>query len=68
MIKYSLPILPKEKLLTGARRNPMLLAFQTRQPAHDEAEFQEMVKRGTAAWSDTPDVTHRLEDLRARLE
>jgi len=68
MIKNSLPILPKEKLLTGARRNPSLRAFQTQQPAHDEAEFQEMVKRGTAAWSDTPDATPWLEDLRARPE
>ena len=68
MVTYGLLILPKEKLLTGAWYNPILLAFQTQPPARDEAEFQEMVKRGTAAWSDTPDVTHRLEDLRARLE
>jgi len=54
--------------LTGARHNPILLPFQTQQPAYNEAEFQEMVKRGTAAWSDTPNATQWLEDLRARLE
>lgn len=33
-------------------------------PAYDENEFQEMVKRGTAAWSDVADASQWLEDLR----
>lgn len=59
-----LHISAQENLLTGALRNPILRAFQTQPPAYDEAEFQEMVKRGTEAWSDTPNATQWLEDLR----
>lgn len=59
-----LHISAEENLLTGVLRNPILLAFQTHQPTYDEAEFQEMVKRGTAAWSDTPNATQWLEGLR----
>jgi hypothetical protein len=54
----------EENLLTGAIRNPVLLAFETHQPCFNEAEFAEMVERGTAAWSDVPNVTEWLEDLR----
>lgn len=60
-----LHIRAEENLLTGALRNPVLLAFETQQPAYDEAEFREMVRRGTAAWSDTPDATKWVENLRA---
>jgi hypothetical protein len=59
-----LHITAQENLFTGALRNPTLLAFETNQPSYDEAEFQEMVKRGTAAWADTPNATQWLEDLR----
>lgn len=54
----------EENLLTGAIRNPVLLAFETHQPRFDEAEFAAMVERGTAAWSSVPNATEWLEELR----
>lgn len=54
----------EENLLTGAIRNPVLLAFETHQPRFDEAEFAAMVERGTAAWSGVANLTEWLEDLR----
>jgi type I restriction enzyme S subunit len=39
-------------------------AFEAHKPACDENEFQQMVKRGTAAWSDVPNATEWLEELR----
>jgi hypothetical protein len=59
-----LHISAEENLLTGAIRNPVLLAFEAHQPAYDETEFQQMVQRGTAAWSDVPNATDWVEDLR----
>lgn len=59
-----LHISAEENLLTGAIRNQVLLAFESHQPAFDETEFQLMVERGTAAWSEVPNVTDWLEDLR----
>lgn len=59
-----LHISAEENLLTGALRNPVLLAFEAHQPAYDEAEFQQMVRRGTAAWSDVPNATEWVEGLR----
>ena len=59
-----LHISAEENLLTGALRNPVLLAFEAHQPAYDEAEFQQMVRRGTAAWSDVPNATGWVEGLR----
>lgn len=53
-----------ENLLTGAIRNPVLLAFEAHQPAYDEAEFQQMVQRGTTAWSGVPNASDWVEDLR----
>ncbi len=41
-----------------------LLAFEAHEPAYDENEFQQMVKRGTAAWSEVANATQWLEDLR----
>jgi len=54
----------EENLLTGAIRNPVLLAFETHQPRFDEAEFAAMVERGTAAWSGVQNATEWLEELR----
>lgn len=54
----------EENLLTGAIRNPVLLAFETHQPRFDEAEFAAMVERGTAAWAGVPNATEWLEELR----
>ena len=34
-------------------------------PSFDEAEFAEMVERGTAAWASVSDATDWLESLRA---
>ncbi len=62
-----LHIRAEENLLTGAIRNPRLLAFEPHRPAFDEAEFQEMVNKGTAAWADVPNATEWLENLRSRL-
>lgn len=54
----------EENLLTGAIRNPVLLAFEAHQPFYDDAEFQQMVERGTAAWKDISNVTDWIENLR----
>lgn len=59
-----LHISAEENLQTGAIRNPVLLAFEAHQPAFDEAEFRQMVQQGTAAWSDVPNATDWVEDLR----
>jgi hypothetical protein len=59
-----LHISAEENLLTGALRNQRLLAFEAHEPAYDENEFQQMVKRGTAAWSEVANATQWLEDLR----
>lgn len=59
-----LHIAAEENLLTGAIRNPCLLAFEVHEPVFDEKEFQQMVQRGSAAWSGIPDATEWLEDLR----
>lgn len=59
-----LHISAEENLLTGAIRNQRLLAFEAHEPAYDENEFQQMVKRGTAAWSEVANATQWLEDLR----
>lgn len=59
-----LHITAEENLTTGALRNPRLLAFESHHPAYDEAEFQAMVDKGTAAWSDVPGATEWLENLR----
>jgi hypothetical protein len=45
----------QENLLTGELRNMRLIAFQSYKPRFDEAEFDEMVARGTRAWSDVDD-------------
>jgi hypothetical protein len=58
-----LHISAEENMLTGALRNPVLLAFEAHQPAYDEAEFQQMVRRGTAAWSDVRNATEWVEGL-----
>jgi hypothetical protein len=54
----------EENLLTGAIRNPSLLAFEAHQPAYDPEEFRQMVRRGTAAWSGVSNASDWLEDLR----
>lgn len=59
-----LHIAAEENLLTGMIRNPRLLSFESHQPVYEEAEFDEMVRRGTAAWSGVSDATAWLEDLR----
>jgi len=40
------------------------LSFETHEPSYSEAEFQEMVRRGTAAWSDVPNATEWLDGMR----
>lgn len=59
-----LHISAEENLLTGSLRNPRLLAFESHQPTYDENEFQQMVKRGTAAWAEVENSTEWLESLR----
>jgi hypothetical protein len=60
-----LHISAEENLMTGAIRNPVLLGFEAHQPVFDETEFQQMVKRGSAAWSDISSPTDWVEELRA---
>lgn len=45
----------QENMLTGELRNMRLIAFQNYKPRFDEGEFDEMVARGTRAWSDVDD-------------
>jgi hypothetical protein len=59
-----LHISAEENLMTGAIRNPVLLAFEAHQPVFDETEFQRMVERGTAAWSGISDPSEWLEGIR----
>ncbi len=59
-----LHISAEENLLTGTIRNPILLAFEAHQPAFDETEFQQMVQRGTTAWSDVPNAGDWVESMR----
>jgi hypothetical protein len=60
-----LHISAEENLMTGAIRNSLLLGFEAHQPVFDETEFQQMVKRGSAAWSDISSPTDWVEVLRA---
>ena len=50
-----LHISAQENMLSGELRNMRLIAFQTYKPQYDEAEFDLMTKRGTAAWSEIGD-------------
>jgi hypothetical protein len=59
-----LHVAAEENLLTGMIRHPRLLSFESHQPVYDEAEFDAMVRRGTAAWSGVADAAAWLEDLR----
>lgn len=54
----------EENLRTGELRNLILLAFEADHPAYDEEEFQQMVRKGTAAWADVPNATQWVESLR----
>jgi hypothetical protein len=53
----------EENLKTGELRNLNLLSFETPQPVWDEAEFNEMVRKGTQVWANVPD--NWLEELRS---
>ena len=44
---------------------PLIGDAESAIPSFDEAEFAEMVERGTAAWASVPDATDWLESLRA---
>lgn len=59
-----LHIVAEENLNSGKLRDARLIAFETYNPSYDEAEFQKLVDQGTAAWSDVPDATEWLENLR----
>ncbi len=59
-----LHITAEENLSTGQLRAARLLAFESHQPAYVESEFQEMVRRGTSAWSGMPSATEWLEGMR----
>lgn len=59
-----LHIAAEENLMTGAMRNPVLLSFEAHQPVFDEAEFREMVRRGTKAWADVSSATDWVEEIR----
>lgn len=63
-----LHISAEENLLTGVLRSPRLLAFEAHQPTYDDNEFEQMVKRGTAAWSNVPNATEWLENLRGSTQ
>lgn len=59
-----LHITAEENLLNGKLRSPRLLAFETHQPTYDESEFQEMVRRGSSAWTEVKNATEWVDGLR----
>ncbi|MGY6519360.1 MAG: hypothetical protein ACXIUZ_11685 [Lysobacteraceae bacterium] len=59
----TLRVSAEEHLDTGDLRNLVLMGFEDTRPTWDEAQFDEMVQRGTAAWKDVPDDW--LETLRS---
>jgi len=59
-----LHVTAEENLRTGELRNLNLRSFEVHHPAYDEDEFQQMVRKGTAAWADVPSATQWVESLR----
>lgn len=59
----TLRVAAEEHLDTGELRNLVLKSFEDARAVWDEAQFDEMVRRGTAAWRDVPDDW--LETLRS---
>ncbi len=59
-----LHVTAEENLSTGELRNLNLRSFEAHRPAYDEDEFQQMVRKGTAAWADVPDAAQWVESLR----
>jgi protein-L-isoaspartate O-methyltransferase len=59
----TLRVMAEEHLDTGELRNLVLKSFEDARAVWDEAQFNEMVRRGTAAWKDVPDDW--LETLRS---
>ena len=51
---------------TGELKNYKLLSFSDVSPVFNEEAFNTMVEKGTQAWSDVPNVTEWLENLRGR--
>lgn len=60
-----LHVTAEENLRTGELRNLSLRSFEAHHPAYDEDEFQQMVRKGTAAWADVPDAARWVESLRS---
>lgn len=64
LYKYAtLRVAAEEHLDTGELRNLVLKSFEDARARWDEAQFDEMVRLGTAAWKDVPDDW--LETLRS---
>jgi hypothetical protein len=59
-----LHVVAEENLGTGELRNLKLQAFEAHHPAYDEDEFQQLVRKGTAAWADVPHAAQWVESLR----
>lgn len=59
----TLRVTAEEHLDTGELRNLVLQSFEDARAVWDEAQFDEMVRRGTAAWKDVPEDW--LETLRS---
>jgi len=59
----TLHVAAEEHLDTGELRNLVLKSFEDARASWDEAQFDEMVRRGTAAWKDVPEDW--LETLRS---
>ncbi len=59
----TLRVMAEEHLDTGELRNLVLQSFEDARAVWDEAQFDDMVRRGTAAWKDVPDDW--LETLRS---
>mgnify|MGYP001156572528 FL=1 len=59
----TLRVMAEEHLDTGELRNLVLQSFEDARAVWDETQFNEMVRRGTAAWKDVPEDW--LETLRS---
>jgi hypothetical protein len=59
-----LHVVAEENLSTGELRNLRLQAFESHHPAYDDNEFQQLVRKGTAAWAGVSDTAQWVEALR----
>ena len=62
--KVQLQIAAHENTQTGELRDVRLLAFVGEGPSYDERELEELIEKGTRAWSDVPDSVAWVREQR----